>query len=809
MPDLTSDQAGVAIAFLQPSTMDGAKSVPGVSFGNVWDGSWHHLVFVVNNTIDKLYAYTDGVLHQSTTNTVTANASSTGAIVIGNSYNFSRGFSGTIDEVIIYKRALSEQEVADLFNSYQAPPDTTPPTTPQDLTAAVVSETQIDITWQAASDPESGINHYSIYRDNAGIGQSSTTSFSDNNLTQGTTYTYEVSAVNNAGLESEKSSPINATTLEDTIPPTILSVSATETTVSVNYDEPVDNSSATDINNYNVDNGITVLSASLGGNQKTVTLATSPHTEGINYNLTVTNVNDVAGNTISPTTTTYIAGLIDPSLIAYWKFEQDAGDETGVNNGTLVGAIIINDVERGNVLSLDGINDYVTIHSLNDWFRYAENPITPNGQTWVSVLKDGSEYKMYYSVAGSLAYIGLKISSDGKSWTDYGLVLSRGSSGEWDRQIWVPMVWKEGGIYHMMYTGKNRVLQIGHATSSNGINWVKDSSNPVFNCPAGTWCHDYTESFGVMKVSNTYYMWVSNLGGGKRQSGVATSTDLVNWNLYQTNPIFSGDRFCGAPFKYNGDYYFLIPHYTSGTDYSQIELYKSPDPYFLPSNREFVKIAINYGESGKWDSHDQDTPFVLTDDIYRNSFNASNNELWAYYAGENGGVWKTGLTIETDIEAALKKEDAPLGLINTDFSIAAWINANNLNELKCIIGNDHHVTGGGWGFWASYPAFSDNLGIYIQNGFRTSNSGVFTAGSWYHVAFVFNNADNTGSFYVNGVDVGNVSGLSEVGISTHNTLIGIDPRDASGYAFDGKIDDIRIYNRALSEQELMELFNNY
>jgi len=59
----------------------------------------------------------------------------------------------------------------------------------------------------------------------------------------------------------------------------------------------------------------------------------------------------------------------DPSLIAHWKFETETAgitpDETGVYDGTLVGATIINDAERGNVLSLDGINDYVTVANSN------------------------------------------------------------------------------------------------------------------------------------------------------------------------------------------------------------------------------------------------------------------------------------------------------------------------------------------------------------------------------------------------------------------------------------------------------------
>ncbi len=48
--------------------------------------------------------------------------------------------------------------------------------------------------------------------------------------------------------------------------------------------------------------------------------------------------------------------------VAYWRFEGNANDETGVNNGTLMDdASITFDSRRGNVLGLDGLRDYVNM----------------------------------------------------------------------------------------------------------------------------------------------------------------------------------------------------------------------------------------------------------------------------------------------------------------------------------------------------------------------------------------------------------------------------------------------------------------
>ena len=92
--------------------------------------------------------------------------------------------------------------------------DNTPPTVPSGLTATPLNNSQINLTWSSASDPESGIASYNIYRDGVKVGTSTGTSYSDAGLTAGTSYSYEVSAVNGVGLESERSLPASGTTHE-------------------------------------------------------------------------------------------------------------------------------------------------------------------------------------------------------------------------------------------------------------------------------------------------------------------------------------------------------------------------------------------------------------------------------------------------------------------------------------------------------------------------------------------------------------------------------------------------------------------
>lgn len=90
--------------------------------------------------------------------------------------------------------------------------DATPPTTPQNLSAVAAGGFQADLTWTAATDPETGIARYRIYRGGVLIDSTTGTSYTDTSLAPGTTYSWEVSAVNGAGLEGPHSAPATATT---------------------------------------------------------------------------------------------------------------------------------------------------------------------------------------------------------------------------------------------------------------------------------------------------------------------------------------------------------------------------------------------------------------------------------------------------------------------------------------------------------------------------------------------------------------------------------------------------------------------
>jgi fibronectin type 3 domain-containing protein len=130
-------------------------------------------------------------------------------------------------------RAVRAQQSSGYSNVASATPcDVTPPSVPIGLAYAVVSCSEINLSWASSFDGESGVGSYRVYRNNVFVRQvtAPTTSVADTGLAASTAYTYQVSAVDNAGNESARSAsvtgvtPVCGTT-------TIATTSTTSTTV--------------------------------------------------------------------------------------------------------------------------------------------------------------------------------------------------------------------------------------------------------------------------------------------------------------------------------------------------------------------------------------------------------------------------------------------------------------------------------------------------------------------------------------------------------------------------------------------------
>ena len=100
--------------------LHGRSDTAGVSVTSstsVADNAWHHAVFIVDNATNEAILYLDGVLQGAQTFTGVIKQT-TEPLAIGKYYaNNDYDFSGLIDEVAIYKRALTAEEIEQSYNA--------------------------------------------------------------------------------------------------------------------------------------------------------------------------------------------------------------------------------------------------------------------------------------------------------------------------------------------------------------------------------------------------------------------------------------------------------------------------------------------------------------------------------------------------------------------------------------------------------------------------------------------------------------------------------------------------------------------
>lgn len=91
---------------------------PTISSAEIWDGDWHLIVMVCNFSTDSIYAYVDGAYHSRVLNTVSNATGNNGHIYLAtNGAHATSWYSGLIDQVGLWTKALSASEVSDLYNS--------------------------------------------------------------------------------------------------------------------------------------------------------------------------------------------------------------------------------------------------------------------------------------------------------------------------------------------------------------------------------------------------------------------------------------------------------------------------------------------------------------------------------------------------------------------------------------------------------------------------------------------------------------------------------------------------------------------
>lgn len=142
---------------------------------------------------------------------------------------------------------------------------------------------------------------------------------------------------------------------------------------------------------------------------------------------------------------------------------------------------------------------------------------------------------------------------------------------------------------------------------------------------------------------------------------------------------------------------------------------------------------------------------------------------------------------------------SPVLVVKKDFSVAVWVFPTKLDfagENRVVFTDQYNLDllrGGG------------RLDLFSGGGWQGTNVGpALELETWHHIAGTFESKEKTGAFYVNGKLVSNGKTASDQLTQIQSPLrLG----SCCGLAgFVGILDELRIYDRALDDKEIEQLF---
>lgn len=183
-----------------------------------------------------------------------------------------------------------------------------------------------------------------------------------------------------------------------------------------------------------------------------------------------------------------------------------------------------------------------------------------------------------------------------------------------------------------------------------------------------------------------------------------------------------------------------------------------------------------------------------------------------YGASWTEGKFAGGLIFDGEDDYVQMEDSESLDIVEK-LTITAWVKLDKIDtgrqillQKKALDMSDKFTN---YSFYLQWT--QDLLAFQLGNGKRRvgflSNRGIKTADKWHHVAVTFSERDGQVKFYIDGEPAGTDSVTLKPIANEGPLIIGkYLSKDISRFPLHGIIDELRIYNRALTQTEIKELY---
>ncbi|NIM47334.1 MAG: hypothetical protein GTN40_04225 [Candidatus Aenigmarchaeota archaeon] len=147
-----------------------------------------------------------------------------------------------------------------------------------------------------------------------------------------------------------------------------------------------------------------------------------------------------------------------------------------------------------------------------------------------------------------------------------------------------------------------------------------------------------------------------------------------------------------------------------------------------------------------------------------------------------------------------------LKIATGELTIEAWVNPNYMPTGRATIVAKYGQPR--WSLHYDGEDWEEEFGFYINDVRIVQKTyGTLSWGQWYHVAVTFSEADDTAILYVNGVPEDTDTSVTD-SLPLDGNIYIARPFYTPSYMVNGTIDEVRIYDKVLTQQEIQDDMNN-
>ncbi|MEX0672674.1 MAG: LamG domain-containing protein, partial [Candidatus Paceibacterota bacterium] len=409
----------------------------------------------------------------------------------------------------------------------------------------------------------------------------------------------------------------------------------------------------------------------------------------------------------------------------------------------------------GQALEFDGVDDYVS-HPDNSDFDLGTGSLTATA--WIKVKAEAPYTRM--------AIVGKKTNSNNI----------------------------EGWKLRIQQSGDNESMHLQHSLSDGSTNvattWFDSIDRDV-------WTHVIVV---IDRDQDEVRIYKNGIEG--------ESSDISDYSgdpITNGQPLRIGNQGTSAPFEGLIDDVRVYDRALSDDEITG--LYNATKPFTenAPRNDQFTNGLVGY-----WSFDGPDVSGSTVDDVSGSSNDGTIN------GDASPAIGKIGQAFEFDgdgdyVDAG---DSASLDLTSA-ITMSTWVNIDTVSVRHNIM-SKYDTSGSQRAYAMDMNTENDgNVAVFLGSPDGTSfdevksNDGYLSANTWHHVIFTWSKNENGGNgrLFVDGEEVSYESQETKTDdMNTNNVSFKIARTYTTDRDYSGKIDDVRIYNRSLSADEVQRLY---